>query len=153
MNKSILIGRFTKDIELRTTDSGLSCVSNFVAVNNGKDKDGNELPADFIKIYIWGKQAENVAKYCKKGSQIAVCGRIKSRSWEKSDGTKGYETYVRADTIQFLDSKPSESVPLPEPDYIPEDNKPGIETDENIKSDPFKDFGNEIELTDDDLPF
>lgn len=143
MNSVNLIGRITKDIELRTTDSGLSCVSMFVAINNGKDQNGNDRPADFPKIYVYEKQAENVSKYCKKGSLVAIAGRIKTRSWDKEDGTKGYETYVVANRVQFLDTKQSEGVPLPEPDYI-------ASTKQTEQEDPFAEFGEQISIEDND---
>lgn len=148
MNNVSLIGRITKDIELRTTESGMPCVSMFIAINNGKDKDGNERAADFPKIYVYDKQAENVSKYCKKGSQVAITGRIKTRTWDKDDGTKGYETYVVAGKVQFLDTKASSGTPLPEPDYVPTS-----EGTKEVESDPFADFGEQLNITDDDLPF
>ena len=74
---------------------------------------------------------------------VGITGRLKTRTWDKEDGTKGYETYVVASKVQFLDSKPSESVPLPEPDY-------SVKAKE---SDPFEEFGTQIELTDDDVAF
>lgn len=150
MNSVNLIGRITKDIDLRYTESGIACVSMFIAINNGKDKDGNDRPADFPKIYVYDKQAENVKKFCKKGSQVAIDGRLKTRTWDKEDGSKGYETYVVAGRVQFLDSKPSESAPLPEPDYVP--SKESAETE----TDPFADFGTQmgIEYVDDEgLPY
>ena len=99
MNSVCLIGRITKDIELRYTESGLACVSMFIAINNGKDKDGNEKQADFPKIYVYDKQAENLEKYCHKGSQVAITGRLKTRSWEREDGSRAYETYVMANRV------------------------------------------------------
>lgn len=148
MNSVCLIGRITKDIELRYTESGLACVSMFIAINNGKDKDGNEKQADFPKIYVYDKQAENLEKYCHKGSQVAITGRLKTRSWEREDGSRAYETYVMANRVQFLDSKQSETVPLPEPDYnVSHQN----ETEE--ENDPFKDFGEQIQINENELPF
>lgn len=147
MNVVNLIGRITKDIELRATESGISIVSMFVAVNNGKDKDGNERPADFPKVYVYDKQAENVNKYCQKGSLVGITGRIKTRTWEKEDGTNGYETYISASNVQFLDPKKSDSVPLPEPDYVPE------KEEEEEENNPYADFEEQIEISDEDLPF
>lgn len=147
MNNVNLIGRITKDIELRSTESGIKCVSMFIAINNGKDKEGNERPADFPKIYVYENQAENLHKYCKKGSLIAVNGRLKTRSWDKEDGTKGYETYVRANSVQFLDTKQSESVPLPEPEYSSKNEESETPTDA------FEEFANEVQVSDNDLPF
>lgn len=143
MNSVNLIGRITKDIELRATEKGMSCVAMFIAINNGKDENGEDRQADFPKVYVYDKQAENLHKYCKKGSLVAITGRLKTRTWDKDDGTKGYETYVVASKVQFLDSKQSSSVPLPEPDYTPkkEDN------------DPFKSFSEEVEIDNNQFPF
>lgn len=146
MNNVSIIGRITKDIELRATTSGLPAVSMFVAINNGKDKDGNERPADFPKIYVYDKQAENVNEYCHKGSLVGITGRIKTRTWDKEDGTKGYETYILASRVQFLDTKASEGTGIPEPDYVPA-------KEEKEENDPFADFGESVEISDDDLPF
>ena len=143
MNNVSLIGRITKDVDLRATESGIYCVSMFIAINNGKDQNGNERQADFPKIYVYDKQAENVSKYCKKGSLVGITGRLKTRTWEKEDGSKGYETYVVASKVQFLESKPSESVPLPEPDY-------SVKAKEK---DPFAEFADEITLSDIDEAF
>ena len=118
----------------------------FIAINNGKDKDGNERPADFPKIYVYDKQAENVNEYCHKGSLVGITGRIKTRTWDKEDGTKGYETYILASRVQFLDTKASEGAGIPEPDYVPS-------KEEKEENDPFADFGESVEISDDDLPF
>ena len=140
MNSVCLIGRITKDIELRTTPGGNKCVSMYLAVNNGKDKDGNERPADFPKIYVWDNQAETLYKYCKKGSLISIMGRLKTRSWDKEDGSKGYETYVYANRVQFLNTKSSEGVPLPEPEYA---NSELTTTEKSA----FEEFGKEVDLS------
>lgn len=146
MNNVSIIGRITKDIELRATTSGLPAVSMFIAINNGKDKDGNERPADFPKVYVYDKQAENVNEYCHKGSLVGITGRIKTRTWDKEDGTKGYETYILASRVQFLDTKASDGDGIPEPDYVPS-------KEEKEENDPFADFGESVEISDDDLPF
>ena len=146
MNNVSIIGRITKDIELRATTSGLPAVSMFIAINNGKDKDGNERPADFPKIYVYDKQAENVNEYCHKGSLVGITGRIKTRTWDKEDGTKGYETYILASRVQFLDTKASDGAGIHEPDYVPS-------KEEKEENDPFADFGESVEISDDDLPF
>ena len=105
MNNINLIGRITKEIEIYNTPSGAAVTSFNIAINNGKDKDGKEIQADFPKIKVCGKQAENIYMYCSKGSKIGITGRLKTNSWEKTDGTKTYDTYVFADKIEFLDSK------------------------------------------------
>lgn len=107
MNKVVLIGRLTKDPELRyTPGNGIAVSSLTLAVDNYNSKTG-EKGADFIPVVVWGKSAENVAQYCVKGSQIAVSGRISNRSYDAKDGTKRYITEVVADMfngITFLSS-------------------------------------------------
>ena len=105
MNKVILIGRLTKDPELKfTPGSGTAVTTLTLAVDNYNSKSG-EKSADFIPVVIWGKQAENTAQYMSKGSQIAVSGRISVRTYDAKDGTKRYVTEVVADTfngVSFL---------------------------------------------------
>ena len=105
MNKVILIGRLTKDPELRyTPGNGTAVTTLTLAVDNYNSKTG-EKGADFIPVVIWGKQAENTAQYMIKGSQIAISGRITTRSYDAKDGTKRYVTEVVADMfngVSFL---------------------------------------------------
>ena len=152
MNKVVLVGRLTKDPELRSTNSGLPVSSFTVAVNrNFKNKEG-VIEADFINISIFGKQADNVHKYCFKGSQVGIEGRIQTRSYDAEDGSKRYVTEVIADNVEFLGSKKDNN----NSNYI--DPIPQVQNDiheeiEIPKEDPFKDFGSEVVLSDDDLPF
>ena len=112
MNKAILIGRLTRDPELNKTNTDLSVCKFTLAVNrNFKDKDGNEQ-TDFIPIVVWRTQAENCAKYLKKGSQCAVTGTIQTRSYDK-DGEKKYITEIVADNVEFLSSAKKESEQSP----------------------------------------
>lgn len=136
MNNVCITGRITKDIELRATASRLPALSMFLAINNGKDKEGNDRPADFLKVYVYDNQAKNVSEYCHKGSLIGITGRIKTRSWNKDDGTIGYETYILASRVQFLDTKARKNNTIPELDY------------KEDKKDPFADFGEEISIED-----
>ena len=146
MNKVILIGNLVQDIELRTTEKGTAVVRNKIAINNGKDENGNERPTDFLLFYAFNKVAENMAKYCEKGSKIAIEGRLKNRSWDKQDGTKAYETAVYANNVTFLNYKKNNGVPLPDdPSYSTQEVSQEI--------DPFANFGEEVVLNDDDLPF
>lgn len=108
MNKVVLIGRLTKDPELRfTPGSGQAVCSVTLAVDRYNSKTG-EHEADFIPVVIWGKQAEATANYMLKGRQMAVSGRIQTRSYDAKDGTKRYVTEIVADMfggVQFLGSK------------------------------------------------
>ena len=140
MNKSFLIGRLTKDAELRYTQSNIPCATFDLAINNGKDDEGNDRKADFIRCVLWEKQAENMAKYTHKGSQIAIEGSIKTDSYEDEQGNKKYRTYVLARRVMFLDTKRSEE-PLPqEPDYV-------------IRKEETDPFASVEEFDDDELPF
>lgn len=107
MNRATIVGRITKDIELRYTSNGVAFTSIQVAINNGKDKEGNDRPADFVSVRVWDKMAENLEKYQGKGSKILVEGPIKNDSYTADDGTVKYVTYVRATRIMFLDSASS----------------------------------------------
>ena len=112
MNKVILIGRLTKDPELRyTPGNGTAVTTLTLAIDNYNSKTG-EKSADFIPVVIWGKQAESTANYMSKGGQVAISGRIQTRSYDAKDGTKRYVTEVVADQfggVQFLGSKGSNS--------------------------------------------
>ena len=107
MNKVILVGRITKDPELKSIQSGSSVVNFTIAVNRPiaqQNQDQNASNADFINCVIWNKQAENLAKYVKQGSLIGVEGRIQTRTYE-SNGTTRYITEVLCDNVQFLETK------------------------------------------------
>lgn len=149
MNKVIIIGRLTKNPEMRTTTSGAVTTSFTVAVSRTYTNQNGERETDFINCVAWRKQAENIAKYCSKGSQVAVEGRIQTRSYDAQDGTKKYVTEVIADNVTFLGTKGSNSS-LEMPNYSGA-HEDVVTTD--VTEDPFKDFGEEIALSDDDLPF
>ena len=102
MNKVVLIGRLTKDLELRyTPGTGMAVTTVTLAIDrfNASTK---QREADFISVVIWGKQAENTANYMSKGSQMAISGRIQTRSYDAKDGTKRYITEVVAQEVSFL---------------------------------------------------
>lgn len=106
MNKVILIGRLTKDIELKKTQSGASVTSFTVAVNRAyQSQDANQPTADFINCVAWNRTAELMSQYIGKGSQIAVEGRIQTRNYDNQEGRRVYVTEVVVDRVQFLDSR------------------------------------------------
>ena len=156
MNKVFLIGRLTRDPELRYTSSNIAVATFSIAVDRNFSNAAGEREADFINIVVWRKQAENVKNYMHKGSQVAIDGRIQTRSYDDTDGKKRYGTEVVADNVQFLDSKGSRdaSAPTSAPEPTPYDfaSQPEPKTTD-VKNDPFADFGNNIEISDDDLPF
>ena len=102
INKAILMGRLTRDPELRRTDSGKAVCNFTVAINNGY---GEEQKADFVSCVAWNKTAEFVDKYFTKGRMIIVVGRIQTRTWEDRDGKKNYVTEVVASEVAFGESK------------------------------------------------
>ena len=158
MNKVVLIGRLTKDPELRYTSGTNAAVCNFtIAVDRGFTSQGGDREADFIPIVVWNKQAENVKNYLNKGSQVAVEGRIQVRNYDDQNGQKRYVTEVIANNVEFLGSKNSSNntsngsdnaEPTP---YDFGDNEEPKGTD--VESNPFADFGSSIEISDDELPF
>lgn len=107
MNRVVLIGRLTKDPEIRRIPTtGNAVISFTVAVDNfGRDQSGERRPASFIPCTIWGKQAENMAKYTRKGSNIAVEGRLNQRTYTRKDGQTAQVIEVMVDNMQFLDPK------------------------------------------------
>jgi len=103
MNKVVLIGRLTKDPELKFTPGTGTAVATFtLAVDRRFSKD-NQKEADFIPIVVWGKQAESTANYMSKGKLMGISGRIQTRSYDGKDGVKRYVTEVVADEVQFLE--------------------------------------------------
>ena len=109
MNRVNLIGRLTKDPELRFTPGTGMAVSTFtIAIDRRANKDGKK-EADFIPIVVWGKQGENVANYMSKGRLIGISGRIQTRNYEGKDGIRRYVTEIVADEVQFLDYKKNSS--------------------------------------------
>lgn len=104
MNKVILMGRLTKDVEIRQTQNNLSVARFTIAVNRRFVKDGGQQ-ADFINCIAWRKTGEFIARYFQKGSMIAVVGSIQTRSWDGNDGKKQYATEVIVDEAYFTGSK------------------------------------------------
>ncbi len=149
MNKAILVGRLTKDPELRTTQSGMAVTRFTIAVSEPFTNKNGERETNFISCSAWGRQADNISKYCHKGSLVSAEGRIRTGSYDAQDGTKRYTTEVVCDRVNFLSSKSSSEGERE--DYVPSNNEP-VET-ADLSEDPFKSFGDEITLTSDDLPF
>lgn len=105
MNKVILIGRVTKDIELKTTRNGKSVVSFTLAVNKDYKNANGEYDADFINCVAYEQRAETISRYVKKGDKFAVFGSINTRSYEREDGSTAYVTEIKVDGFEFLESK------------------------------------------------
>lgn len=108
MNKAILVGRITKDPELKRTNSDIPFVQFTIAVNRRYQNRDGERQADFINCIAWRQVAELLAKYIRKGSQIGVEGNIQTRTYDDSNGVRHYVTEVVCDSISFLDTKRSD---------------------------------------------
>ena len=106
MNKVILMGRLTRDPEVRYTQTNNTLVASFsLAVNRRFARQGEERQADFINIVAWSKTGEFCSKYFKKGQQVSIVGRIQTRTWDDDQGVKHYVTEVVAEEAYFADSK------------------------------------------------
>ena len=134
MNKVFLVGRITRDPELKYTTSNVAVVSFSVAINRTFQNAQGEYEADFINCVVWRRQAENLARFVRKGQQIGIDGRLQTRNYQTPQGETRYVTEVVCDNIQFLETKSSN-----EPLDIQED-------------DPFLESAMDI-ASEDDLPF
>lgn len=105
MNRVVLVGRLTKDPELRYTPSGVAVATFTLAVNRTFTNQQGDREADFINCVIWRKPAENVANFLKKGSLAGVDGRIQTRNYEGQDGKRVYVTEIVAESVQFLEPR------------------------------------------------
>lgn len=105
INNTVLVGRLTKDVELRYTPSNVAVATFTLAVNRTFKNENGEREADFINCVMWRQQAENLANWAKKGALIGITGRIQTRSYDNQQGQRVYVTEVVAETFQLLESK------------------------------------------------
>lgn len=103
MNSVNLIGRMTRTPELRYTESQMAVCRFSIAIDRGKDRDGNDRGADFPNIVVFGKTAENCEKYLAKGRKVGIAGHIQTGSYTNKDGVKVYTTDIIADRVEFID--------------------------------------------------
>lgn len=151
MNKALLVGRLTRDPELRTTPGGMAVTRFTIAISEPFTNRNGERETNFINCSAFGRQADNISKYCKKGTMVSAEGRIRTSSYDAQDGTKRYTTEVVCDRVNFLSPKGdgmNGSQEIPDMDS----GNSNIET-ADLSEDPFKSFGEEITLSSDDLPF
>ena len=166
MNKVFLIGRLTRDPELRYTGNNTPVTSFTIAVNRTYTNQAGEREADFIPVVVWRRQAESVKNYLSQGSQVVVEGRIQVRNYDDQNGDRRYVTEVIADSVEFIGSKkdsqssnynnqPASIQGSQSAEPTPYDFKD--ETSSNngtdISSNPYADFGASIEIDDNELPF
>ncbi|PYZ91783.1 single-stranded DNA-binding protein [Salipaludibacillus keqinensis] len=181
INRVVLVGRLTKDPELRYTANGIAVASFTLAVNRPFSNAQGQKEADFINIVVWRKQAENVANFLKKGSQAGVDGRIQTRSFDNNEGRRVFMTEVVGDSVQFLEPRGSggsggggnqySGQGSGQSNYGQQNDNSGYQNNPNQGSgqggysqgnqggqgnqndDPFASDGKPIDINDDDLPF
>jgi single-strand DNA-binding protein len=178
INRVVLVGRLTKDPELKYTQTGIAVTRFTLAVNRAFQSASGEREADFISCVAWRKQAENVANFLKKGSLVGVDGRIQTGSFEGQDGKRVYTTEVVADSTQFLEPRSGSgenrsgagapyqgSQQSEQPSYQNQQSnqqyqqsnqqyqQPNQQNYTRTDDDPFSTGGGPIEVSDDDLPF
>ncbi len=180
INRVVLVGRLTKDPELKYTQTGIAVTRFTLAVNRAFQSASGEREADFVSCVAWRKQAENVANFLKKGSLVGVDGRIQTGSFEGQDGKRVYTTEVVADSTQFLEPRSSSgenrsgvgggapyqgSQQSEQPSYQNQQSnqqyqqsnqqyqQPNQQNYTRTDDDPFSTGGGPIEVSDDDLPF
>lgn len=108
INQVTLVGRLTRNPDLKVTPDGTYVTNVTVAVNRNYRNQNGDFDADFVQCTLWKKTAENTAQYCRKGSLIGITGRIQTRNYNNQDGKRVYVTEVVAELVKFLDSKPME---------------------------------------------
>jgi len=152
MNKVFLIGRLTRDPELRYSASNTAVMRCAIAVDRQFVREGEERGADFINIVAFSNRAETMNKYLTKGSKIAIEGRIQTGSYDDKDGKKVYTTDVLVDNFEFCDNRNSgnETTGYSSQEHVSESQE---SSDSNSVADPFADFGAKIEVDDNELPF
>lgn len=162
INSVVLVGRLTKDVEVRKTNGGISVARFTVACDRRYSKDPNNKQTDFISCIAWRQQADFLGQYARKGAMVGVEGRIQTGSYDRQDGTKAYTTDVVCDSVQLLESKArseqraqQQSDPyansynnsydsFTQPSYsAPQQSAPAVDDG----------FGSGLDISNDDLPF
>lgn len=165
LNRVVLVGRLTKDPELKVLQSGIHVCRFTLAVNRPFKNGQGDQEADFINCVAWRKQAENTANFLSKGSLAGIDGRIQTSNFEGQDGKRVFMTEVVSDSVQFLEPKNSRS----DSQENAENRQQGYEannlsqyqgqvqtsqeTNHRASEDPFQRGSGPVEVTDDDLPF
>ena len=178
MNRVVLVGRLTKDPDLRYTPSGVAVATCTLAVNRAFTNQQGDREADFINCVVWRRPAENVANFLKKGSLAGVDGRVQTRSYDNQEGKRVYVTEINAESVQFLEPKNAASgqsgsnysEDQGNQNYRgnqgnqgnqgnnfgqnqPQDKSQSNQNYSRVDKDPFANDSQPIDISDDDLPF
>ncbi|PAF15931.1 single-stranded DNA-binding protein [Terribacillus saccharophilus] len=151
LNRVVLVGRLTKDPDLRYTPNGVAVANFTLAVNRPFSNQAGEKEADFINCVVWRRPAENLANFMGKGSLVGVDGRVQTRSFDNQEGNRVYVTEIVADSVQFLETKGGQSGN--QGNGRSSNNSSSQSSNSGYDQDPFKDKGDPIDIADDDLPF
>ena len=145
INNTVLVGRLTKDVELRYTPSNVAVATFTLAVNRTFKNENGEREADFINCVMWRQQAENLANWAKKGALIGITGRIQTRSYDNQQGQRVYVTEVVAEQFQLLESRNSQG----------QQGNQGQRAQTQQETPDFSRSAttNPLDISDDDLPF
>ncbi|HDJ2935887.1 TPA: single-stranded DNA-binding protein [Staphylococcus aureus] len=144
LNRAVLVGRLTKDPELRSAPNGVNVGTFTLAVNRTFTNAQGEREADFINVVVFKKQAENVKNYLSKGSLAGVDGRLQTRSYENKVGQRVFVTEVLADSVQFLEPKSNNQQ---------QNNSYNTPQNNQQQNNPFANANGPIEINENDLPF
>lgn len=178
INNVVLVGRLTRDPELRTTGSGISVATFTLAVDRQYSNANGERGADFINCVIWRKSAENFCNFTNKGSLVGIQGRIQTRTYDNKNGQRVYVTEVVVDNFSLLESRREREARSQNGGYAPNNggysannnsfgapstnnsyqgnapvNNNNNQASSNPTPDPFASSGDSIDISDDDLPF
>ena len=173
INRTVLVGRLSRDPELRTTGSGISVATFTLAVDRQFTNSQGERGADFISCVIWRKAAENFVNFTNKGTLVGIDGRIQTRTYDDKDGKRVYVTEVVVDNFSLLESRRDREARGQNGGYTPNNNygnDNGMQNNTNnnfqpnngasntndqsqAPQDPFAGSGDTIDISDDDLPF
>ena len=158
LNRVVLVGRMTRDPELRRTANGTPVASFTLAMNRNFSSQNGERQADFIPCVVWNKAAENTAKYCSKGSLVGVDGRLQSRSYQNQDGRRVSVIEVICDSVQFLETRAMSSQRNTMMDQMPQTSNQFDDSSfyDVRNNDMQKDFDNSMDtydIMDDDIHF
>ena len=152
INRVVMVGRMTRDPELRRTQNG-SAVTSFTLAINRLQRNEGEQQADYISCVVWNKVAENVEKYCSKGSLAGVEGRLRSRSYDNAQGQRVYVTEVVCDSVQFLETKSKDK--YEEQQYHSQSayNPNQYQQPQNQQQDSFMNENSSYNIMEDDIQF
>lgn len=171
INRVVLVGRLTKDPELKYTQSGVAVCRFTLAVNRTFTNQEGQREADFVNCVTWRKQAENTANFLRKGSLTGIEGRIQTSNFDGKDGNRVFMTEVVADSVQFLEPRsatsersgntntgaPSYNAPSQQQEYQQPSQQTNYQPNQQnytrMDDDPFSTSGGPVTVSDDDLPF